>query len=194
MDKDLKKAILDSYDECEVCKVCTGENEKDTKSDKHNKSYKIRKQFIMDELSNDRKFSQAIVVDYLNTGIRRIYVAGQASPYPDEPNQGNFQAAIDKVFADIKRYVELGGGQMNDLVETNLISPGEWTDDKQEALQNTRTKYFGENSEYPISTAIIANLVFTTLLVEVNAIAELTIPKKWKVKPTKGLIIRTTYQ
>lgn len=170
------------------------QKEHQKESDESKRPYKIRKQFIMDELSNDRKFSQAVVVDYLDLDLRRVYVAGQASPYPDEPNQGDFQAAIDKVYSDIERYVELAGGEMSDLVETMLISPGEWTDEKQEALQNTRTRVFGEDSVYPTSTAILAGLVFTTLLVEVKAVAEFRIPKRWRIKAGDDLIVRTRYQ
>lgn len=206
MEKDLKNAILESYGECEICKKNDKKNnkkdkknkehKKDKKSDKPNKKYKIRKQFIMNELSFDRRFAQAVVVDYLDLGIRRIYVAGQTSPYPDEPNQGDFQAAIDKVIDDIDRYLKLGRGKLSNVVETHTIIQGDWTDEALEALINAKTRAFGSEGQFPTSTTILAGLVFPTLLVEMNATAEFQTPKKWKVKvkPSDGLIVEMKYE
>ena len=158
------------------------------------KDYKIRKQSIMNVLSNDRKFSQALVIDYLDIDLRRVYVSGQTSPYTGEPNQGDFQAAVDKVYEDIEALINLSGGNMNDLVETVTIVPNGWTDDKINALLNTRTRVYGENAVYPTSTAISAGLVDPSLLIEIKATAEFRIPKRWKIKSDdEDIIIRRQF-
>jgi reactive intermediate/imine deaminase len=100
-----------------------------------------------------------------------IYVAGQL-PYDGEGNligHGDIKAQTRRVFENIKKIVEAGGGTMDDVVKLTVFV----TDVRyREAYGEVRTEFFGPNP--PASTLVqISNLAVPGALIEIEAVAAL---------------------
>ena len=98
-----------------------------------------------------------------------IYVAGQL-PYDKDGNlvgKGDIKAQTRRVFEQIKKIVEAGGGTMNDIVKITVFV----TDVRyREPYAEVRTEFFGPNP--PASTMVqIANLAIPDALIEIEAVA-----------------------
>ena len=98
-----------------------------------------------------------------------IYVAGQL-PYDKDGNlvgPNDIHAQARRVFQNIKRIVETGGGAMRDVVKVTVYV----TDIRyREAYGEVRAEFFG--SDPPASTFVqIANLAIPGALIEIDAIA-----------------------
>jgi reactive intermediate/imine deaminase len=100
-----------------------------------------------------------------------IYVAGQL-PYDGEGNligHGDIKAQTRRVFENIRKIVEAGGGTMNDIVKLTVFV----TDVRfREPYGEVRTEFFGPNP--PASTLVqISNLAVPGALIEIEAVAAL---------------------
>jgi 2-iminobutanoate/2-iminopropanoate deaminase len=100
-----------------------------------------------------------------------IYVAGQL-PYDGEGNLvgiGDIKAQTRRVFENVRKIVEAGGGTMDDVVKLTVFV----TDVRfREAYGEVRTEFFGPNP--PASTLVqISNLAVPGALIEIEAVAAL---------------------
>ena len=100
-----------------------------------------------------------------------IYVAGQL-PYDGEGNLvgiGDIKAQTRRVFENVRKVVEAGGGTMDDVVKLTVFV----TDVRyREAYGEVRTEFFGPNP--PASTLVqIGNLALPGALIEIEAVAAL---------------------
>ena len=98
-----------------------------------------------------------------------IYVAGQL-PYDKDGNLvgvGDIRAQTRRVFENIRKVVEAGGGTMNDVVKITVFV----TDVRsREPYAEVRSEFFGPNP--PASTLVqISNLAVPNALIEIEAIA-----------------------
>ena len=98
-----------------------------------------------------------------------IYVAGQL-PYDGDGNLvgiGDIKAQTRRVFENIKKIVEAGGGTMDDVVKLTVFV----TDVRyREPYGEVRSEFFGPNP--PASTLVqIANLALPGALIEIEAVA-----------------------
>ena len=100
-----------------------------------------------------------------------IYVAGQL-PYDGDGNlvgPGDIKAQTRRVFENVRKVVEAGGGTMDDVVKLTVFV----TDVRhREPYGEVRSEFFGPNP--PASTLVqIANLAVPGALIEIEAIAAL---------------------
>ena len=100
-----------------------------------------------------------------------IYVAGQL-PYDGEGNligHGDIKAQARRVFENIRKIVEAGGGTMDDVVKLTVFV----TDVRyREPYGEVRSEFFGPNP--PASTLVqVANLAVPGALIEIEAVAAL---------------------
>jgi reactive intermediate/imine deaminase len=98
-----------------------------------------------------------------------IYVAGQL-PYDKDGTlvgKGDIKAQTRRVFEQIRKIVEAGGGTMNDVVKITVFV----TDIRyREPYAEVRTEFFGANP--PASTMVqISNLAIADALIEIEAVA-----------------------
>ena len=98
-----------------------------------------------------------------------IYVAGQL-PYDKDGNlvgKGDIKAQTRRVFEQIKKIVEAGGGTMDQVVKITVFV----TDIRfREPYAEVRTEFFGPNP--PASTMVqISNLAIPDALIEIEAVA-----------------------
>jgi reactive intermediate/imine deaminase len=102
-----------------------------------------------------------------------IYVAGQL-PYDKDGNLigiGDIKAQTRRVFENIRKIVEAGGGKMDDIVKITVFV----TDVRfREPYAEVRSEFFGPNP--PASTLVqISNLAVPGALIEIEAIAALDV-------------------
>ena len=100
-----------------------------------------------------------------------IYVAGQL-PYDGEGNligHGDIKAQARRVFENIRKIVQAGGGTMDDVVKLTVFV----TDVRyREPYGEVRSEFFGPNP--PASTLVqISNLAIPDALIEIEAVAAL---------------------
>src|SRR2546423_10159295 len=100
-----------------------------------------------------------------------IYVAGQL-PYDKDGNlagKGDIKAQTRRIFENIRKIVEAGGGKMDDIVKITVFV----TDVRyREPYGEVRSEFFGPNP--PASTLVqISNLAIPEALIEIEAIAAL---------------------
>jgi 2-iminobutanoate/2-iminopropanoate deaminase len=100
-----------------------------------------------------------------------IYVAGQL-PYDGDGNligQGDIKAQARRVFENVRKVVEAGGGTMGDVVKLTVFV----TDVRyREPYGEVRSEFFGPNP--PASTLVqVANLAVPGALIEIDAVAVL---------------------
>jgi len=100
-----------------------------------------------------------------------IYVAGQL-PYDKDGNlvgRGDIKAQTRRIFENIRKIVEAGGGKMDDIVKITVFV----TDVRyREPYGEVRSEFFGPNP--PASTLVqISNLAIPDALIEIEAIAAL---------------------
>lgn len=100
-----------------------------------------------------------------------IYVAGQL-PYDGNGNLvglGDIKAQTRRVFENVRKIVEAGGGTMDDVVKLTVFV----TDVRfREPYGEVRTEFFGPNP--PASTLVqISNLAVPGALIEIEAVAAL---------------------
>ena len=100
-----------------------------------------------------------------------IYVAGQL-PYDRDGNLvgiGDIKAQTRRVFENVRKVVQAGGGTMDDVVKLTVFV----TDVRfREAYGEVRTEFFGPNP--PASTLVqISNLAVSGALIEIEAVAAL---------------------
>jgi 2-iminobutanoate/2-iminopropanoate deaminase len=100
-----------------------------------------------------------------------IYVAGQL-PYDGDGNligQGDIKAQARRVFENVRKVVEAGGGTMNEVVKLTVFV----TDVRyREPYGEVRSEFFGPNP--PASTLVqVANLAVPGALIEIEAVAVL---------------------
>lgn len=98
-----------------------------------------------------------------------IYVAGQL-PYDKDGNlvgKGDIKAQTRRVFEQIKKIVEAGGGTMDAVVKITVFV----TDVRfREPYADVRAEFFGPNP--PASTLVqISNLAIPDALIEIEAVA-----------------------
>ena len=98
-----------------------------------------------------------------------IYVAGQL-PYDGDGNlvgRGDIKAQARRVFENIRKVVEAGGGTMDDVVKVTVFV----TDVRyREPYGEVRSEFFGPNP--PASTLVqISNLAIPDALIEIEAVA-----------------------
>ena len=98
-----------------------------------------------------------------------IYVAGQL-PYDKDGNlvgHGDIKAQTRRIFENMRKIVEAGGGKMDDLVKITVFV----TDVRyREPYAEVRSEFFGPNP--PASTLVqIANLAVPGALIEIEGIA-----------------------
>ena len=100
-----------------------------------------------------------------------IYVAGQL-PYDKDGNlvgKGDIKAQTRRVFEQIKKIVEAGGGTMDQVVKiTVFVKDVRY----REPYAEVRSEFFGPNP--PASTLVqIGNLAIPDALIEIEAVAAL---------------------
>lgn len=144
---------------------------------------RIRKQFIQDEFGTSRGYSQAVVVDDLESGIRHVFLAGQTFTGND-----TLEGQIRGVWDRIELILDAAGGKLSDLVTmTSMIR--DLTGAKNELFTQIRVEILGRTHQrpipYPASMLLGGVLARDFILVEMQTQAMYPIPKHWKVKPLR---------
>lgn len=137
----------------------------------------VRRQNLLSEFSNIRGYSQAVVIDYLLTGVREVYPAGFASR--DFPN---LKEQTDKTFEVLIDIIKVCGGTVEDI-HTMFTSIPNLDIDRQKIYIAIAEKYFGRknNVNYPANMFVGTGLATYIATVEIMPIAKFITPKNWQI-------------
>ena len=87
-----------------------------------------------------------------------IYLAGQVSSDPSGAlvGEGNFEAQVERVFANVKIAVETAGGTMADIVKMNIYLVAEVDQAEVPKLRAIRDRYVNKQKP-PASTLVVVS-------------------------------------
>jgi enamine deaminase RidA (YjgF/YER057c/UK114 family) len=104
-----------------------------------------------------------------------IYLAGQVSSDPSGAlvGEGNFEAQVERVFANVKIAVETAGGTMADIVKMNIYLVAEVDQAEVPKLRAIRDRYVNKQKPPASTLVVVSRLVRPGWLVEIEAIAAL---------------------
>ena len=138
-------------------------------------TYVIRQNLLTDN-GIVRGYSQAVVIDYLLTGVREVYPAGYNNK--DDPDLYN---QTDRTFQVLIDIINVSGGTVDDIF-TMLTSIPNLDKERLKIFNSVFEKYFGDDkSKQPKNTIISTRLATYIATVEVMPIAVFKTPDNWKL-------------
>jgi enamine deaminase RidA (YjgF/YER057c/UK114 family) len=104
-----------------------------------------------------------------------VYLAGQVSSDASGKlvGEGNFEAQVEQVFANLKIAVEAAGGTMADIVKLNIYLVAELDQADVPKLRAIRDRYVNVERPPASTLVVVSRLARPGWLVEIEAVAAL---------------------
>jgi enamine deaminase RidA (YjgF/YER057c/UK114 family) len=104
-----------------------------------------------------------------------IYLAGQVSSDASGRlvGEGNFEAQVEQVFANVRIAVETAGGTMADIVKMNIYLVAEVAQDDVPKMRAIRDRYVNKERPPASTLVVVSRLARPGWLLEIEAIAAL---------------------
>jgi enamine deaminase RidA (YjgF/YER057c/UK114 family) len=108
-------------------------------------------------------------------GGTTVYLAGQVSSdgAGELIGEGNFEAQVEQIFANLKIAVEAAGGTMADIVKLNYYLVAEVDQANVPKLRPIRDRYINVENPPASTFVVVSRLMRSGWLIEIEAIAAL---------------------
>ncbi|WJR80128.1 RidA family protein [Bradyrhizobium sp. NP1] len=102
-----------------------------------------------------------------------IYLAGQVSTDPSGKlvGEGNFEAQVDRVFANVKAALETAGATMADIVKLNTYVVASVPPDDIPKMRAIRDRYVNVEKPPASTLVVVSRLARPEWLIEIEAVA-----------------------